>query len=752
VRVDVIGGGPGGLFLAILLRKALPAAAVTVRERNRPGDTFGWGVVFSRETLQNLEAADPESLAAVRRSFAYWDDIDTWHRGERVVSTGHGFCGLSRKRLLEILQARAREVGAELRFEEEVPSPDALEGADCVVAADGVNSRVRALRAADFRPSVAEGAARFSWLGTTLPLRAFTFRFKESEHGLFRVHAYPFEPGLGTWILECTGATWRRAGLDRATEEETVAYAEALFREELGGHRLLANRSLWRAFPTVRCGSWRSGHTVLLGDAAHTAHFSIGSGTKLAMEDSIALARVLAACGASPSRPAVEAALAAYETERRPEVERLQRAAAVSQAWFEETERWTAQGPLELTFNLMSRSHRITFDNLRARDPALADRVREDFAARAGSPRASDGSVPAPVFTPFRLRGVTLRNRIVVSPMCMYSATDGVPGDWHLVHLGGRAVGGAGLVIAEATGVSPDGRITPGCTGLWDDAQEAAWRRIVEFARRHTKAAMGIQLAHAGRKGSCSLPWEGDGPLREGSWQTLGPSPLPFDDGWPAPREMDRRDMDRVRDAFAAAAARAARAGFDLVEVHAAHGYLLSSFLSAACNRRGDAYGGSLENRLRFPLEVLRAVRASFPADRPVAVRITGSDWLEGEEGVTPAEAVLVARAMKDAGCDLVDVSSGGNTPRSAVRYGRMYQVPFADAVRHGAGVATMAVGGILDADHANTVLAAGRADLACMARPHLRDPYLAMHAAEAYGFPDLPWPLPYAAVKPRKR
>ncbi|MCK6479716.1 MAG: bifunctional salicylyl-CoA 5-hydroxylase/oxidoreductase [Planctomycetaceae bacterium] len=747
MNIVSIGGGPAGLYFSILAKRAFPEARIRVFERNRADDAFGWGVVFSRETLDHFREADPESYDAIRAAFVYWDDIETFHGGARTVSRGHGFCGFSRKRLLNILQERAAGLGVEIRFEKEVDDPAAFRDADLVVAADGVNSRVRERLAAHFRPEIRWGTCRFAWLGTDLPMRAFTFVFRRNDHGLFQVHAYPYERNLGTWIVECDEATWRRAGLDTASEAETIAYCEGLFREDLRGHRLMANRSLWRSFPLVTCAKWSHGNVVLLGDAAHTAHFSIGSGTKLAMEDAISLVTAMREYGSGD--PA--AVLAAYEEARRPEVARIQRAARTSQSWFEESERWMKQDPIPFTFNLMTRSKRITWGNLRQRDPALVDRTAEWFRKQAGAPRTSEGLAPPPAFTPFRLRGLEIPNRIVVSPMCQYSAVEGVPQDWHLVHLGSRAVGGAGLVFTEMTDVSPEGRITRGCAGIWNDGQAAAWRRIVAFVHGNSRSRIGMQIAHAGRKASCSLPWEGDAPLAAGGWETMGPSALPFREGWPVPREMTRADMDRVREDFVAAAVRAAGAGFDLLEVHAAHGYLLSSFTSPLSNRRTDGYGGPLENRMRFPREVVRAVRAAWPADRPLAVRISASDWVE-EGGVTPAESVAMARMLKEDGVDVIDVSSGGNSPESKVDYGRMYQVPFADRIRHEAGIPVIAVGAIQGVDHANTILAAGRADLVAMARPHLADPHLALHAAAETGFQDMPWPNQYLAAKPRPR
>jgi anthraniloyl-CoA monooxygenase len=749
MRIVSIGGGPAGLYFSILMKKAFPAASIRVLERNQPDDTFGWGVVFSAETLSHFGDADRESYDAIRAAFSYWDDIETFYGGKCVTSTGHGFCGMSRKRLLQILQERCRALGVTMDFQREIRSAEEVRGdADLVLAADGVNSVVRAEYEATFRPSVEWGKAKFTWLGTTRPLRAFTFHFKENAHGLFQVHAYPFEKGLSTWIVECREETWKRAGLDEASEEDTVRYCEELFREELGGHRLLTNRSLWRSFPTIRCERWSHGNVVLVGDAAHTAHFSIGSGTKLAMEDAIALRDAFVRHGARD----VPAVLAAYEESRKLDVLKLQRAADVSRAWFENSGRYVRQHPVQFSFNLMTRSKRITWDNLAQRDPMLVAATAEWFRADCGAPKGSDGKSPAPIFTPFRLRELTLGNRIVVSPMCQYSAKDGTPGDWHLVHLGSRAIGGAGLVMTEMTDVSADARITHACTGMYSDEHAAAWRRIVEFVRGNSSAKIGVQLAHAGRKGSAFHPWEGfDRPLtkEEGAWETIAPSPLPFAPGWPAPREMTHADMDRVRDDFVRAVQMADKVGFDLVELHMAHGYLLSTFISPLTNHRTDTFGGPLANRMRWPLEVFRATRAVWPAGKPMCVRISASDWAPG--GLAEEDAVLVARNLKDAGCDVVDVSSSGNTIDARPQYGRMFQVPFADRIRHEALVPVMAVGSIQGADHANTVIAAGRADLCAIARPHLADPYLTARAAARYGWPDVRWPGQYALGRPSR-
>lgn len=751
MRIACIGGGPAGLYFSILMKKARPETEIAIYERNRADDTFGWGVVFSDETLGNFEEADPESYRAITDEFAYWSDIETYFGDTCVRSTGHGFSGLERRRLLQILQERCRELGVAMHFEHEVDDPERLRDADLVLASDGVNSQVRERYAEHFKPAIRWGRCKFCWLGTTRRLEAFTFIFRENEHGLFQVHAYPFQvdeaggKNLSTFIVECREETWERAGLNRASEADTVAYMEALFADHLDGHRLLTNRSLWRTFPTVTNETWHHGNVVLVGDAAHTAHFSIGSGTKLAMEDAIALAEAFREHGTAD----VPRVLADYEEARYVETLKTQKAAQTSLEWFENSARYLGQHPLQFTFNLMSRSKRITYDNLALRDPELIERTTAWFARDSGVPRGSDGRYPPPMFTPYRLRGLELANRVVVSPMCQYSSPDGLVGDWHLVHLGARAVGGAGLVISEMTNVSAEGRITHGCAGMYAPEHVAAWKRIVDFVHANTPARIGLQLGHAGRKGSCHLPWEGDDPLTDDTaWPTLGPSARPFGPGWHVPREMDRADMERVAAEYVRATRMALEAGFDLVELHMAHGYLLSSFISPTSNFRTDDFGGSLENRMRFPLEVLDAVRAAWPADRPVSVRISATDWIEDGPGLTGADAVEVARMLEAHGCDVVDVSSAGNTPESEPNYGRMYQVPFAERIRHEVGVPVMAVGAILGHDHVNTILAAGRADLCALARPHLVNPHVTLGAAVAYEYPDQWWPNQYLPAK----
>jgi anthraniloyl-CoA monooxygenase len=765
VRIAVIGGGPSGLYFSILMKRADPSTEVVVVERNRPDDTFGFGVVFSDATIAEVEGADADTYAAVTEHFVRWDDIDVHFGGEMIRTTGHGFAGMSRQRLLDVLQREAKGLGVDLRFETEVHDLSDFEGYDLVVGADGVNSTVRRLLEDRVEPRIDWRPNRFVWLGSTKPFPAFTFYFRENEHGLWRVHAYQYEPGRSTFIVECTEETWRGAGLEDVSEEETVAYCEALFAEELDGHDLIANKSVWRSFPTIRCGRWAVDNVVLIGDAAHTAHFSIGSGTRLGMLDAIALREALVSAGVvrdrrteprsseaddDPSQGDVAAALQAYEDERRPPVESLQRAAQASLEWFEATERYMGLEPVQLVFTLLTRSLRITHEDLRVRDPAFLDRVDRWVAGQAeeqaGVPVPRDPP-PPPMFTPFRLRDLVLPNRVVVSPMCQYCADDGTVGDWHVQHLGSRAVGGAGLVYAEMTDVSPEARISPGCAGLYKPEHVDAWKRVVDFVHGHSPAKMAVQLGHAGRKGSTKPLWEGDSePLAGGNWPLVSASPLPyFPDRSQPPREMSRADMDEVLADYVRATGYADAAGFDLLEIHMAHGYLLASFISPLTNEREDEYGGSLENRMRFPLEVFDACRAAWPDPKPMTVRVSAVDWKPG--GLTPDEAVEVSRLLAAHGCDAIDVSAGQTVPDQAPVYGRLFQTPFADRIRHEAGIATMAVGNVSSWMDVNTIIAAGRADLCLLARAHLFDPYWTRHAAAMQGFA-LGWPPQYRSVE----
>ncbi len=744
MRIVSIGGGPAGLYFALLMKKADPGHDVTVVERNRADDTFGFGVVFSDATLDTFIEADRPTGEAITRAFAHWDDIDIHYQGQVLASTGHGFSGMSRQALLDILQRRCAELGVALRFQTDVTDLTPYRDADLVLAADGVNSLVRSEYAEHFQPHVDWRPNRFVWLGTTFPFRAFTFIFKESPHGLWRVHAYRYDARHSTFIVETTETTWRRAGLDQVSEDDTVVFAERLFARELEGHRLLKNRSLWRSFPTVKNAHWHWNNVVLIGDAAHTAHFSIGSGTKLAMEDAIALAAAL------HRHRDVAGALDAYEEERRPQVESIQRAAQVSLEWFEQTERYHGRlEPLQFAFSLLTRSLRVTHDNLKVRDAKFVETVDRWFAAKAADQSkvsVAAQPVPPPMFIPLRLRELVLANRVVVSPMCQYSADDGTPNDWHLVNLGSRAVGGAGLVIAEMTDVSREGRISPGCTGMYKPEHVTAWKRVVDFVHAHSPARIALQLAHAGRKGSTRRLWEGiDEPLAEGNWPLISASAIPYFPHSQIPKAMDRADMERVQADFVKAASMAEAAGFDMLELHMAHGYLLASFVSPLTNTRTDAYGGTLDNRLCYPLAVFDAVRAVWPAARPISVKISATDWADG--GVTPEESVEFARRLKAHGCDLVTVSTGQTVAHQHPAYGRLYQTPFSDRIRHEAGIATMTVGAVASYADVNSILAAGRADLCALARGHLYDPYWTRHAAWEQGF-EVAWPDQYVSVK----
>ena len=746
LNIQIIGGGPGGLYFSILMKKANPEHRITIHERNREDDTFGFGVVFSDETLGNFMGEDDDTYRAITGAFAYWDEIEVRYRGERIRSGGHGFCGMARAKLLEIFQNRCLALGVELKFEEEITDIEQFRDADLVLGADGVNSLVRETYKEHFQPTIDYRKTKFVWLGTTQTFDAFTFIFKSNEHGWFYNHAYQYGEGASTWILETHEDTWRRAGLDKATEADTIAYFEALFSEELDGHPILANKSEWRNFPMVYNRNWHYENVVLIGDAAHSAQFSIGSGTKIAMEDAIALAASFEAADSVPG------AIRHYEETRMDEVARLQRTAMVSLQWYENARRYNGFDAPQYVFNYITRSKSITYENLGLRDPAYRTDVDRWFARMVSAEQGVDiplGDPPPPMFTPFRLRSMTLQNRVVVSPMCQYSAIDGMPGDWHLVHLGGLAIGGAGLVFTEMTDVSADGRITPGCAGMYEPGHADAWRRIVDFVHANSRAKICMQLAHAGRKGSTKRPWEGepDEPLEEGAWPTIAASGIPYRADSPAPKEMDRADMDRVRDDFARAAGWADEAGFDMIEVHMAHGYLLSSFISPLSNQRGDDYGGDIPARMKFPLEVLDAVRARWPDDKPISVRISATDWVE-DGGLTGEDAVEVARLLAEHGCDIVDVSAGQTTEDAEPIYGRMFQTPFSDQIRQEAGIATITVGNITSADQVNTIIASGRADLCALARPHLSDPHFTLRAAAEYGYEPQYWPDQYLAGK----
>ncbi|KOX06441.1 salicylyl-CoA 5-hydroxylase [Streptomyces sp. NRRL B-1140] len=738
LRVAIIGGGPGGLYAAALLKRLDPQRHITVWERNAPDDTFGFGVVLSDETLGGIEHADPKVYEALRHDFVRWDDIDIVHRGNRHTSSGHGFAALGRKRLLEILHTRCRDLGVDLRFHTEAPQ-DLPHTHDLVIAADGVHSTTREKHADVFRPRVTTHRCRYIWLAADFPFDSFRFEIAETEHGVMQLHGYPYATDASTVIIEMREEVWHAAGFDELGEAESIGRCAKIFAEALRGRPLKSNNSTWTTFRTVVGDRWSHGNVVLLGDAAHTAHFSIGSGTKLAVEDALALAACLEERGSLPE------ALAAYEAERRPVVASTQRAARASLEWFENLPLYVDQPPRQFAFNLLTRSRRVTHDNLRLRDPRFTQKVEHEFGCPPGTP---------PMFTPFRLRGLTLRNRVVVSPMDMYSAVDGVPGDFHLVHLGARALGGAGLVMTEMVCVSEEGRITPGCAGLYTGRQAEAWKRIANFVHaRAPGTALGVQLGHSGRKGSTKPMWEGmDEPLEEGNWPLVAPSALPYKPFSQTPRELSRAQLTDIREQFTASAVRAARAGFDLLELHCAHGYLLSGFLSPLTNRRTDAYGGSLEKRLRFPLEVFDAVRNVWPGERPMTVRVSATDWAEG--GTSAEDAVEIARAFAAHGADAIDVSTGQVVADERPEYGRSYQTPFADRIRHATGIPVIAVGAISSWDDVNSLILAGRTDLCALARPHLYDPHWTLHAAAEQGYtgPGAPWPAPYRAGSRRPR
>jgi len=754
-RILCIGGGPAGLYFGLLMKRRFAALEVTVVERNRPYDTFGWGVVFSDQTLVNLRRADPETAQAMQDAFNHWDDIEVFYKGRSVRSGGHGFIGIGRKRLLNILQERCHELGVKLVFETDVTDDQALAqqyNADLVIASDGLNSRIRTRYESTFQPDIDTRLCRFVWLGTKKTFDAFTFAFEQTEHGWFQAHAYKFDADTSTFIVETPEPVWKAHGIDQMSQEDGVAFCERLFAKYLDGHALISNAkhlrgsANWIRFPRVICHTWvhhqniagKPTPIVLMGDAAHTAHFSIGSGTKLALEDAIDLADEFS------RNPGADMAtvLQGYEARRSVEVLKIQNAARNSTEWFEHVDRYTGLEIEQFAYSLLTRSQRISHENLRLRDAQWLEGYEGWLQAKAGG-RSVGGKPTPPMLLPLKVRSCELKNRIVVSPMAQYKAQDGVVGDWHLMHLGARAVGGAALVMVEMTSPTPEGRITPGCPGLWNDTQQAALARIVDFAHREGGAKMGIQLGHSGPKGSTQLGWDAiDEPLVTGNWPLLSASAVPYGEQNQTPKAMTRADMDALREAFVASTKRAAAAGFDWLELHCAHGYLLSAFICPLTNRRSDEYGGSLDNRCRYPLEVFAAMRAVWPADRPMSVRISAHDWAPG--GNTADDAVAIARLFKAAGCDVIDVSSGQTTRQARPVYGRMYQTPFADRIRNEAGILTMAVGAISEADHANSIIGAGRADLCAVARPHLADPAWTLHEAARLQTRAIDWPLPY--------
>lgn len=749
MKILCLGGGPAGLYFAISMKLRDPSHQVTVMERNRANDTFGWGVVLSDDALSKMQVNDPQSTNAIRDHFAYWDDIAVVHNGQRNVSGGHGFAGIGRKQMLILLQARARELDVDLQFQTEFKSAEEYrKDYDIVVATDGINSLVRQEYEDIFKPDIDMRKCKFVWLGTHQRFDdAFTFIFEKTEHGWVWAHIYQFDDNTATFIVECLPETWDRWGFEDMSKEETVETCRKIFEAHLGGHDLMSNAAhlrgsaVWMQFPRVICEKWYHKNVVLMGDSAATGHFSIGSGSRLAFDSAIALADYL------HSEPTLEQAFERYQEERRIEVLRTQSAARNSLEWFEEVERYLDMPAPQFAYSLLTRSQRISHENLRLRDPEWLRSAEDWFQKQAGGEPGR-----TPMFAPFQLRDMKLANRVVVSPMAQYKAVDGCPTDWHFAHYAERAKGGAGLVYIEMTCVSPEGRITPGCPGLYAPEHEAAWTRLVNFVHAETQAKLCMQIGHSGRKGSTQLGWEKmDAPLKDGNWDLVSASPIPWSPENATPREITRAEMDKVRDEFVASTEMAARCGFDMAELHAAHGYLISSFISPKSNIRTDEYGGSLENRMRYPLEVFRAMRAVWPSEKPMSVRISANDWT-GDEGVTPEEAVEIAKMFSEAGADIIDVSAGQTTTEAKPIYGRMFQTPFSDRIRNEAGIKTMAVGNIFETDHVNSILMAGRADLVCLARPHLANPYWTLHAATQLGDTATPWPLPYLPGRDQAR
>jgi len=756
MKIVCIGGGPAGLYFGLLMKQLDPRHDITVVERNKPYDTFGWGVVFSDATMDNMRRWDGPTADEIQQAFNHWDDIELKFKGRLLRSGGHGFVGIGRKKLLNILQARCEALGVKLVFEVDADSdfPDA----DLIIASDGINSKIRTKYAHVFKPDLVTRPNRYIWLGTTRLYDAFTFVFERTEHGWFQAHIYKFDDKTTTYIVETPEDVWKAHGLDEFDADASVEFCEQLFAADLNGHKLMTNArhlrgSAWLNFQRVKCEQWSHfngrAHVVLMGDAVHTAHFAIGSGTKLAIEDAIELTRQFKALGDTPAQ--IPEVLRRYQELRSVDVLRLQNAAWNAMEWFEVVGRRYADvlPPEQFMYSMLTRSQRISHENLRLRDKGWLEGFERWFAQRAGMAVPDATPPPPPMFTPYTVRGVTLKNRVVCSPMAQYSCNDGMPADFHLVHLGARALGGAGMVVAEMTCPSPDARITPGCPGLWNEAQRDGWKRIVDFVHGCSDARIALQLGHAGPKGSTNAPWDGAGadePLAKGNWPLIAASPLPYLDDGQVPCAMNRADMDRVRDDFVRSTLLAAEAGFDWLELHCAHGYLLSSFISPLTNRRGDDCGGTLANRLRYPLEVFAAMRAVWPQQLPMSVRISAHDWVDG--GITPDDAVQIARAFKAAGADMIDCSSGQVSAKQKPTYGRMYQTPFADRIRNEGQIATIAVGAISEADHVNSIIAAGRADLCAVARPHLANPAWTLTEAAKIGYTQLDWPRQYRAGK----
>lgn len=749
LKIVCLGGGPASLYFSILMKKQNPAHEITIYERGPRDATWGFGVVFSDDTLQGFMEADAVTYKRIVESFAYWDRIDTFIKGQKITSGGHGFCGMSRLKLLNIFHDRCEELGVRLSFNHEITGLSELdiEGHDLVIAGDGISSMIREQYSNEFGTSIDMRPNHFCWLATTVPLDSFVFIFRENEHGWWWVHGYAYEKGMATWIVECNHETWLKAGMDRASEEDTRLLVEDIFKEDLKGHEIITNRSVWREFPVIRNRNLYYRNMVLLGDAGRSAHFSIGSGTKLAMEDAIEMATCL-----TEAENTVAPALELYQDRRKIEADKLQRTAVTSLSWFEHIDRYARQAPEQFTFNMMARSKRITYENLKLRDP---DFIKNIDAWFAGNARQQTGyqdinlDAPAPpMFQPFKIGEMRVENRVSMSAMCQYCASEGLPTEWHFIHYGSRAIGGVGLINTEMLCIAEDARITPGCAGIWTEEQQMQWKRIVDFIHENTRAKLCAQIGHAGRKGATCVPWQGgmDEPLSDNAWELVSASPIPYLPHSQVPQELDAAGMEKVIDDFRNAARHADAAGFDMLEIHMAHGYLLSAFISPLTNVRTDGFGGDIHQRMRFPLAVLREIRKTWPSGKPISVRISATDWAEG--GLSHEDMLTAAESLRDNGVDIINVSTGQVTKDEDPVYGRMFQAPFADQVRNDTGIPTIVAGNITTADQVNTLLAAARTDIVALARPIMNDPHFVLNAAARYGYHDIFWPPQYQSGK----
>lgn len=723
-KITVIGGGPGGLYFSILTKKAMPNCQIDVYERNKPEDSFGFGVVFSDETLGEFLMRDLPSYELIRSEFAYWDDINIARDGQTVSISGNGFCGCSRKTLLKLLHQRCREEGVNLHFEQNVDDLSQFADSDIIVACDGIGSAIRTQFASEFGTKIELKKNRFVWMGSTKPLDAFTYFFRTTPFGTIVAHTYQYEQGMSTWIFECSDETWRKFGFEVTNEEDTIQKMAEIFNEELEGHPLISNKSHWRQFPHVTNEKWSHNNIVLLGDAKATAHYSIGSGTKLAMDSAIGLSDAVIA---NPNN--VQAAFEQYDKNRRNTVEIIQYAALVSLDWFENMDRHMQHPFYQFAFGCMTRSKKVTFENLQIRDKSFTDKVVNEFFESLNSLLPTPYSKSA-AFSTFKLRNLELPNRIVMDPMGQYSAENGLVNDWHFVHYGSRATGGVGLILTEMTAISPTGRITLGCAGIYNENQIVEWKKITDFIHHNTQTKIGIQLGHSGRKGAIKKPWEGQNESINSAWELLSASPIPFHSNIATPKEMTMDDMNQITTEFVQATKNAEQAGFDMIELQAHHGFLLASFLSPLTNTRTDEFGGSIENRIKFPLRVFTEMRKVFPQHKPMSVRISVSDW--AENGISEEDVIYIANAFKSAGADIINVSSGNTVAHQQPQMGRMWQTPFSDLVRNRVHIPTITAGYIQDIDQINTIILNGRADLVALGRPLLADANF-VRTAQAY-------------------